>query len=208
MLLPRQFICRKTDSGRRKYVYFSFPCLFFISTLCSKEFKVSGAIGPCCSTNKKGPSVGETEIGECGTTEWRMGAVDPSTTLAFYFEISPEGATASQQHGQQAYAYLQFQTAYNHPSGQRRLRVTTCARAFSDPQLSNIAQGFDQEAAACLVTRNSMFQLETVETNDITRRNDRMLIRLISKFASYNKDDPQSFQLSEEFSLFPQFMYL
>eukprot|EP00392_Amoebophrya_sp_AT5.2_P015536 g15742.t1 len=36
---------------------------------------------------------------------------------------------------------------------------------------------------------------------------DRILIRLIAKFASYNKDDASSFQLSEEFTLFPQFMY-
>lgn len=36
---------------------------------------------------------------------------------------------------------------------------------------------------------------------------DRVLIRLIAKFASYNKDDPNSFQLAEEFTLFPQFMY-
>ena len=30
----------------------------------TKEFKVSGCIGPCVSQKKAGPSVGELEIGE------------------------------------------------------------------------------------------------------------------------------------------------
>merc|ERR1712151_1008960 len=34
-----------------------------------------------------------------------------------------------------------------------------------------------------------------------------MGIRLVSKFADYRKDDPSSFNLSQEVSIFPQFMY-
>ena len=34
-----------------------------------------------------------------------------------------------------------------------------------------------------------------------------MLIRLVQKFGEYNKDDPTSFRLSENFSLYPQFMF-
>merc|ERR1712227_579083 len=34
-----------------------------------------------------------------------------------------------------------------------------------------------------------------------------MLIRLVARFADYRKDDPSSFRLSPEFSIFPQFMY-
>jgi len=36
---------------------------------------------------------------------------------------------------------------------------------------------------------------------------DRMLIRLVQKFGEYNKDDPQSFRLAENFTLYPQFMF-
>lgn len=36
---------------------------------------------------------------------------------------------------------------------------------------------------------------------------DRCLIKLVARFADYKKDDPASFKLSREFSLFPQFMY-
>ena len=34
-----------------------------------------------------------------------------------------------------------------------------------------------------------------------------MLIKLTARFAIYKKDDPASFKLSKEFSLFPQFMF-
>ena len=170
------------------------------SVLCSRELKVSGCIGSCCSTLKKGPSVGETQIGEAETTEWRMGVIDPSTTFAFYFEIAGDLPADQPPNA----AYIQFHTVYHHPSGVKRLRVTTVARHFSDAQLTNIPQGFDQEAAAALMTRNAMFQVESTEVPDVLRRMDRILIRLIAKFAHYNKDDPQSFQLSEEFTLFPQ----
>lgn len=36
---------------------------------------------------------------------------------------------------------------------------------------------------------------------------DRSLIRLCAKFASYTPDQPETFNLPPEFSLFPQFMF-
>ena len=36
---------------------------------------------------------------------------------------------------------------------------------------------------------------------------DRMLIRLVAKFADYRKDDAASFRLSSSFSIYPQFMF-
>ena len=42
---------------------------------------------------------------------------------------------------------------------------------------------------------------------DVLRWLDRMLIRLCQKFGEYHKDDPGSFRLAENFSLYPQFMF-
>lgn len=42
---------------------------------------------------------------------------------------------------------------------------------------------------------------------DVMRWLDRALIRLCAKFATYRKDDPSSFRLPPEFSIFPQFMF-
>jgi len=42
---------------------------------------------------------------------------------------------------------------------------------------------------------------------DILKWLDKALIRLVGKFAEYRKDDPGSFRLSPNFSLYPQFMF-
>ncbi len=62
----------------------------------SRDYKVSGAIGPCTSLKRAGPSVSETEIGESGTTAWSLGSVNPSTSIAFYFDIGTKVFTHRQ----------------------------------------------------------------------------------------------------------------
>lgn len=39
---------------------------------------------------------------------------------------------------------------------------------------------------------------------DVLRWLDRMLIRLCQKFGEYHKDDPGSFRLADNFTLYPQ----
>ncbi|CDJ28993.1 protein transport protein Sec23, putative [Eimeria mitis] len=135
-----------------------------MEVLCSKEFKVCGAIGPCTSTGKKGAQVSDLTVGEGGSCEWQAAAMDKETTIAFYFEVT-------NQH------------------------------------VSNLPPGFDQEAAAVLMARLAVFKTETEDSLDVLRWLDRKLIRLVSRFADYQKDDPNSFHLSTEFAIYPQFMY-
>jgi protein transport protein SEC23 len=73
--------------------------------------------------------------------------------------------------------------------------------------LRQIAYGFDQEAAAVLMARQAVFSTATQEPMDVIRWLDRLLIKLVARFAEYKKDDPSSFKLSKEFSLFPQFLF-
>merc|ERR1719277_2653009 len=94
-----------------------------------------------------------------------------------------------------------------HPSGRKRLRVTTVSHRYTDATMSDIATGFDQEAAAVLMARYAVFKCENEDPFDVLRWVDRMLIRLVAKFADYRKDEPGSFQMSPEFAIFPQFMY-
>ena len=63
------------------------------------------------------------------------------------------------------------------------------------------------EAAAVLIARLCIDKGYKEEGIEVLRWLDKSLIRLISKFAEYNKDDPRSFKLNKEFSYFPQFMY-
>ncbi|KAM6206994.1 protein transport protein Sec23B [Sarcoramphus papa] len=172
----------------------------------SRELKIAGAIGPCISLNAKGPCVSENELGIGGTSQWKICSLDPSTTLAIYFEVVNQHNAPIPQGGRGA---VQFVTHYQHSSTQKRIRVTTIARNWADAQsqLQHIEAAFDQEAAAVLMARLGVYRAESEEGPDVLRWLDRQLIRLCQKFGQYNKDDPSSFRLSESFSLYPQFMF-
>uniref|UniRef100_A0AAY3ZZ62 Protein transport protein SEC23 n=1 Tax=Denticeps clupeoides TaxID=299321 RepID=A0AAY3ZZ62_9TELE len=172
----------------------------------SREIKISGAIGPCVSLNAKGPCVSENEIGTGGTCQWKICGLDPSTTLALYFEVVNQHNAPIPQGGRGA---VQYVTQYQHSSGQRRIRVTTIARNWADAQsqIQSIAASFDQEASAILMARLAVYRAESEEGPDVLRWLDRQLIRLCQKFGDYHKDDPNSFRFSETFSLYPQFMF-
>lgn len=184
----------------------------------SREFKVAGAIGPVTSMVKQGPNVSDLEIGKGGTSAWGLGGIDPTTTVAVYFDITNPGNTPLNEGKRR---YIQFLTKYQHSSGKTRLRATTlCGPWFNPPpppkdgephnlnMMNNPIKGsFDQEAAAVLTARMAVHQTETDEVADVLRWVDRSLIRLCAKFADYNLDDPSSFRLGAEFSLYPQFMF-
>ncbi|XP_037946306.1 protein transport protein Sec23A isoform X1 [Teleopsis dalmanni] len=173
---------------------------------CSRELKISGGIGSCVSLNVKSPSVSDVEIGMGNTVQWKLCTLNPSSTLAFFFEVVNQHAAPMPQGGR---GCIQFITQYQHPSGQRRIRVTTLARNWADAttNIHHISAGFDQEAAAVIMSRMAVYRAETDEGPDILRWVDRQLIRLCQKFGEYSKDDPNSFRLAQNFSLFPQFMY-
>ena len=175
----------------------------------SRELKVAGAIGHCTSLERKGSSVGENEIGIGNTCAWALGGLDPNTTLALYFEITSQNPPTSTTDVQQC--YIQLVTKYTHSSGRTHLRVSTISKRFADLKTPEgagyIKAGFDQEAAAVLITRLAVHKTLAEFTFDILRWVDRTLIRLVSKFATYKKDDPGSFRMSPEFSYYPQFMF-
>jgi len=172
----------------------------------SKELKVSGAIGPCVSLERKGGNISETEIGIGNTTAWKVSGVDLNTTYAFFFEVANSHTAPIPQGGR---GCVQFITQYQHSSGSRRIRVTTCARNWVDSaNLHHIAASFDQEASAVLMARVAVHRCDTDDSaQDVLRWLDRMLIRLVQKFGEYNKDDPNSFRLADNFTLYPQFMF-
>ena len=188
-----------------------------LEVLTSREFKVSGAIGPVTSLNKNGPNVSDLEVGKGGTNAWSLGGLDPSTTVAIYFDITNPGNTPMPEGKRR---YVQFLTKYQHANGRTRLRATTlCGPWFNPPKTTDgqptnagmahspVKMSFDQEAAAVLSARMAVFQTETDDVADVLRWVDRSLIRVCAKFAEYAPDDPSSFRLSPEFSLYPQFMF-
>lgn len=73
--------------------------------------------------------------------------------------------------------------------------------------MKDVAQGFDQEAAAVLTARYAVFKCETQDPVEVMRWIDGMLIKLMTRFGEFRKGDAGSFRLPTEFSMFPQFMY-
>lgn len=182
-----------------------------LEVLTSREYKISGAIGPCTSLKRAGPSVSDLEIGEGGTHAWSLGSIDPSTSVGIYFDISDKGGSGGQGAGAAGRRHhMQLITYYQHSSGRYRMRVTTTAGVWNaDPsQLSSMAASYDQEAAAVLMARIAVSRADGgEEMPDILRWLDKSLIRLCARFAEYRKDDPSSFRLSPNFTLYPQFMF-
>ena len=181
-----------------------------LEAITTKELKVTGLIGHAVSLNKKSSSVGETECGIGNTSSWKMCGIDPTASYGVYFEIANQGGPAqvTQQQQQPQRGMVQFLTYYQHSGGQYHLRVTTVARNLSGPAGDPaLAQSFDQEAAAVLMSRIAVFKAEVDDGPDVLRWVDRMLIRLCSRFADYRKDDPSSFRLEKNFTLYPQFMF-
>jgi protein transport protein SEC23 len=178
-----------------------------LEVLTTKELKVTGLIGHAVSLNKKSGSVGEAECGIGNTCAWKMCGIDPTASYGVYFEIANQGGPSTMQQGPSR-ALMQFLTYYQHSGGQYHLRVTTIARNLSGPGGDPaLAQSFDQEAAAVLMSRIAVFKAEVDDGPDVLRWVDRMLIRLCARFADYRKDDPTSFRLEKNFTLYPQFMF-
>ncbi|KAF9512932.1 hypothetical protein BS47DRAFT_1317957 [Hydnum rufescens UP504] len=184
------------------HLQMGFNATFDVQT--TKELKISGLIGHAISANKKSANVGETEIGLGQTSGWKISALSPRTSTAVYFEVvTPAGQPVQSS----SRGLIQFLTHYQHSSGTMRLRVTTIARNFAEAGAPTIPAAFDQEAAAVLMARIAVFKAEIDDSPDVLRWLDRMLIRLCQKFADYRKEDPTSFRLSDNFSIYPQFMF-
>ncbi|XP_026457586.1 protein transport protein SEC23-like [Papaver somniferum] len=176
---------------------------------CSKDIKIQGIIGPCTSLEKKGSSCADTVIGQGNTTSWKLCGLDRSTSLTVFFDISPTSERLNSLETSNSQFYLQFQTNYQNPEGQQRLRVTTVARKWVDSTANpeELLEGFDQETAAVVMARLTSLKMEEEEGFDATRWLDRSLIRLCSRFGDYRKDDPSSFILNPSISIFPEFMF-
>lgn len=171
----------------------------------TRELKVSGAIGACVSLGHKNQYVSETETGVGGTNAWKISGLYPNTTLAIFFDVANQQAVIPQG----GRGYIQFINTYQHANGTKRIRVTTCGRNWVDTNvnMNQVSFSFDQECAAVLMARIATFRAEIDNGHDVLRWVDRMLIKLCQKFGVYEKDSPGSFQLNENFSLYPQFMF-
>ncbi|KAL6954204.1 Protein transport protein S23 G [Sarracenia purpurea var. burkii] len=173
-----------------------------IEIVTTKDVKICGALGPCVSLRRKNGTVSEKEIGEGDTNMWKLATLTNKTCIAFFFQVGDERNIQPN-----SAFFIQFITRYRHGNMGIRKRVTTAARRWVGNHSPEIASGFDQEAAASVMARLAIHKAERGFAHDVIRWLDNMLIRFASKFGNYVQEDPSSFRLSSNFSMYPQFMY-
>jgi protein transport protein SEC23 len=126
-----------------------------------------------------------------------------------YLNSPPQG----HQHHHHRRRVVQFLTHYFNAAGRPRLRVTTVSGPWMEGSLDNaqnkqmVAASFDQECAAALMARLSIFKTKQEDLPTVVRWLDRSLIRLCGKFGTYQESQPSTFSLGPEFRIFPQFMF-
>jgi protein transport protein SEC23 len=173
----------------------------------TNPIKISGGLGHLVSLNQKSNMVSDVLVGQSGTKSWNLGGMDQNSTYTIVFDVD---GTVNPNSNNSRRAIIQILTTYVAGDRSTRLRVTTCMRKITN-NFSNtkyeVAQSFDQEASSVLMARLCVDKGYKEEFIDVLRWLDKNLIRLISKFAEYTKDDPKSFKLSKEFNYFPQFMF-
>ncbi|CCW63237.1 unnamed protein product [Phytomonas sp. EM1] len=169
----------------------------------SPTWKVLGVIGQCIGTGKKSASVGDHEIGMGGTCQWTTCMLDSYSTYAVYFDASPSQTDAAKQ----LFRYTQFITRYEQ-GNEIRTRVTTLAhRQMNNPPIQDLVAAFDQEATAVLLARQAIHNTDNMPLFDVLRWLDRTLVRLVSRFGNYTKNQPSTLRLPQEFVYLPAFIY-
>lgn len=175
-----------------------------IEVITTRDIKICGALGPCVSLGKSNSLVSENLIiGQGRTHVWKLNTLTTKTCIAFFFRVGDE---ENVQPG--SAFFIQFITRYRYGHLGTRKRVTTVARRWIRKSTSpEISAGFDQEAAASVMARLAIHRAETCYARDVIRWLDDALVRFCSKFGDYIQEDPSTFCLSSNFSLYPQFMY-
>lgn len=86
------------------------------------------------------------------------------------------------------------------------MRVTTIKKMFSSHEnaLTDIKEGFDQDAAFILLARVTLRKIDTEPSvQDVVRWLDKQLIKFCHKMGKFIQDVPTSFKLIEKLEYFP-----
>lgn len=177
-----------------------------IELFTSDPIKIAGGIGHMVSMGVNGKNVSDQPIGEGNTRQWYIGGMDHNSTYSFIFDINNISNQIPKN------GYVQIHTNYIAGDRTHRLRITTVSKHFiheiSTPQKTfQMGEGFDQDAAIVMIARMSVIKGLNEDHREILRWLDKCLIRLISRFAKYMKDDINSFKLPPQFYYFPQYIF-
>lgn len=169
--------------------------------------KLLGGMGHLTSAQVNSNNVSENKFGESGTKQWILNGLNDNSTYSFLLDLDNAGNKMLPK-----VVYFQMQTSYIHGDRSHRFRITTVFKKLlpelkATNQIEEISQSFDQEAAAVMIARMCVVKSQNEEPQDILNWIDKTLIRLVSKFAKYTKDNPSTFKIPKQFNMFPQFIF-
>ncbi|KAF2550624.1 hypothetical protein F2Q68_00035673 [Brassica cretica] len=147
---------------------------------------------------------GPATRGPGGTYTWKTSTATNKTCVSFFFQVSNE---QNRKPKPGSAFFIQFITRYRYGNGGVKKRVTTVARRWVAGKSPEISSGFDQETAVSVMARLAINRAEECYARDVIRWLDDGLIRFASRFGDYIQEDPSSFRLTPNFSLYPQFMF-
>lgn len=170
----------------------------------SKQLKISGFIGNGLSLNRDSQFVSKTAsstdkgYGLTGTSAWKLSTIFANSSYAVFFEVAEDVPINSA-------VVVQFVTFYNNVDGTTRLKVTTVAKPV---KFQDFQYFFDQETATVLISRIAVNKINTgTPSAEAVRYVDETLIQFLKKFATFLKNDVNSFSLIHQHSMLPQFIY-
>jgi protein transport protein SEC23 len=103
---------------------------------------------------------------------------------------------------------VQVRVAYQHASGERRLRVATAATFWADASSPPRSLGFDAATAAVVVARWAAFEADQqLDPAPVATWLDRTLVAMARRYLSYTPDAPDSVSMPPEFAPFPEFVF-
>ncbi|ORC85558.1 putative protein transport protein Sec23A [Trypanosoma theileri] len=175
-----------------------------MDVMTSSTWKVMGVIGLCVGTGKKSSSVADYEVGMGGTCQWTACMMDSTTNFAIYFDTT---AAPPSEAAKQPLRYAQFITKYEIGNELRTRVCTVTHKVQPTTSMPELASSFDQEAAAVLLAREALHKADSTPLFDVLRWLDRTVVRLVSRFGDYLKDQPSTLKLPPQFVFFPAFMY-
>jgi protein transport protein SEC23 len=101
---------------------------------------------------------------------------------------------------------MQFVTTYLSSSLLPITRVTT-VKGLWDTAPTVIASGFDQDAAVVALARWYLYKAVYEPKANLRQWLDKLLIRWVAYFATFEKGDTDSFVLPETMKYLPQYLY-
>lgn len=169
----------------------------------SKGMRIQGIVGACISDGAKTPSCSDIVVGEGGTTSWYLGTVDKNSCYALVLENDRLDDLDLKDKN----FIIQFRAYYKNAYGQLKLRITTISRRFGTINKENYSAGFDQEAAIVMTARVAMSLSGMMDQKEVTKWIDKRLIKLYHRFGEFNRGYANTFKITDNFTLVPQFFY-